>query len=229
MSDIQELKKEIIKLLNGFSGKYSRYEVYSDWVELTALAIANNSTMERNIIWSVREEQYKAIIHKYKKDEITAFGNMTGALALALEAEERDVLGEIFMEAELRSKETGQFFTPFHLSLLCAKMQIHAEIEEYQRGDLKKIELYEPSSGAGGMVIASAKILKENGINYQKALRVVTQDLDWRCVYMCYVQLSLLGIHAICVQDDTLRSPYDPSRTEESHILVTPAGRGMLV
>ncbi len=229
MSEIQELKKKIIKLLDGFYGKFSKYEIFSDWVELTALAIANNSTLERSDLWIAREEQYKAIANRYDAREISIFGDMTGALALALEAEERDVLGEVFMEAELRSKETGQFFTPFHLSMLCAKMQLPAEIEDYKKGDLKKIELYEPSSGAGGMVIAVAKILRENGINYQRALKVVTQDLDWRCVYMCYVQLSLLGIHAICVQDDTLRNPYDPSRTEESHILVTPAERGMLV
>lgn len=69
----------------------------------------------------------------------------------------------------------------------------------------------------------AAAVLKEKGINYQKAMDVVAQDLDWKGVYMCYLQLSLLGISAVCVQGNTLAEPYIPVKTEESNILYTPA------
>ena len=49
-----------------------------------------------------------------------------------------------------------------------------------------------PKCGSGGMVVATAQVLQKRGINYQKTLDVVCQDLDWLAVYMCYVQLSLL-------------------------------------
>lgn len=62
-----------------------------------------------------------------------------------------------------------------------------------------------------------------------KAMDVVAQDLDWKGVYMCYVQLSLLGISAICVQGDTLMNPYVKGKTERSHILITPMKAGMLL
>ena len=79
------------------------------------------------------------------------------------------------------------------------------------------------------MIIAVAKKLKDEGIDYQKRMKVVAQDLDWKGVYMCYVQLSLLGISAVCVQGDTLREPFDIRRTEQSHMLFTPAYMGVLI
>ena len=102
-------------------------------------------------------------------------------------------------------------------------------IEDYKDGKLDKITINEPTCGGGAMVIAAAKVLKEKGINYQQAMEVVAQDLDWKGVYMCYVQLSLLGISAICVQGDTLANPYDPARTERSKILRTPKKAGVLI
>ena len=79
------------------------------------------------------------------------------------------------------------------------------------------------------MILAAGKVLQESGVNYQEAMEVVAQDLDWKGVYMCYVQLSLLGISAICVQGDTLSSPYDPERTEKGHMLKTPRKAGLLI
>ena len=79
------------------------------------------------------------------------------------------------------------------------------------------------------MIIATASVLKEKGINYQQVMEVVAQDLDWKGVYMCYLQLSLLGISAVCVQGDTLVNPYIPGKTEASHILYTPARMGVLL
>lgn len=79
------------------------------------------------------------------------------------------------------------------------------------------------------MIIAAAAVLNEKGINYQNILEVVAQDLDWKGVYMCYVQLSLLGISAACVQGDTLMEPYDQIRTPKSHVLITPRKAGLLI
>ena len=73
------------------------------------------------------------------------------------------------------------------------------------------------------MIIAAAKVLREKGVDYQKRLRVIAQDLDWKGVYMTYLQLSLLGIRAKVVQGDTLCSPYDQYRTPKNHIMETPA------
>ena len=79
------------------------------------------------------------------------------------------------------------------------------------------------------MIIAAAKALQDAGVNYQNTMEVVAQDIDWKGVYMCYVQLSLLGISAICIQGDTLADPYVPGKTDPAHILETPKKMGALL
>ena len=78
------------------------------------------------------------------------------------------------------------------------------------------------------MIIAFADILKRKGFNYQKCMKVVAQDLDWKGVYMCYVQLSLLGIDAVVVQGDTLKEPYTDNYPR-SRIFRTPRNMGLLI
>ena len=102
------------------------------------------------------------------------------------------MLGEVYMESIGGNKNSGQFFTPYSVSLATARLTLPDTIDEN-----KKLSLCEPTCGSGGMVIAAAQVLQEKGINYQRVLDVVCQDLDWTAVYMCYVQLSLLGVKAI--------------------------------
>lgn len=78
------------------------------------------------------------------------------------------------------------------------------------------------------MIIAAAMELKSKGVNYQDELEVVAQDLDWNCVYMCYIQLSLLGISAVVVQGDTLCEPYGKD-TPKQRVMVTPMKKGVLM
>ena len=78
------------------------------------------------------------------------------------------------------------------------------------------------------MIIAAAMELKSKGMNYQDKLEVVAQDLDWNCVYMCYVQLSLLGINAVVVQGDTLHEPHDKD-VPKQRVMATPMKKGVLI
>ena len=142
----------------------------------------------------------------------------------ALTEDMSDVLGEIYMEAGMGSKYTGQFFTPFHLSELCAKTGVDID----NLPETGRISLNEPSSGGGGMIIAACKVLHEAGFDYQRRLDVVAQDLDWKGVYMTYLQLSLIGCRAIVVQGDTLADPYT-GHYPESRTLRTPALMGALL
>ncbi len=218
-------RKQIVKALKSMSGRYSTYEVFSVWVRCMALSISNMVTLVHGPLWQAREKEYMDTISKYKPAEQQMLCEMFAWLVEALEWEPDDVLGTIYMEANMGSKATAQVFTPFSLSEMCARLAIDAK----PIPETGPITINEPSCGGGGMIIAAARVLRQRGINYQRRLEVVAQDLDWRCVYMCYVQLSLLGIRALVVQGDTLAHPYHPMETERSHILVTPAKMGLLL
>ena len=216
-------KDEIIKNINEMSGRYSPYNIFCDWVELMAISIYNSCFLLHNKVWESREERYKNIINNYKDKEKDTFVKMFGLLCQALEEDMEDVLGDIYMKSGCGNKNTGQFFTPFHLSRLTAKLNI-ANVN-----DDEILTINEPSVGGGGMIIATALELKEKGINYQKCMRVTAQDLDWKGVYMSFVQFSMLGINATVVQGDTLCDPYIPNNYPEERIFRTPARMGVLI
>lgn len=222
-------KIDIVKMLQGMSGKYSTYEIFTDWIRCMALSIEQSTHFIRDEEWHRRERDYINTMNKYSYDERMKLAELTGLLIETLEEGPDDILGDVYMKADMGSKAAGQFFTPFHLSELCARTGLIGMIDEYKAGKLDRITISEPTCGGGAMILAAAKVLYESGINYQTAMEVVAQDIDWKGVYMCYVQLSLLGISAICVQGSTLEEPYDPARTERSHILRTPRKAGLLV
>lgn len=165
---------------------------------------------------------YLDTVQKYTADEAMKFTEMLAFLTEALETDMADILGQIYMESGMGSKAAGQFFTPYHLSRLCAALALP------EPDETGKYRINEPSCGGGGMIIAAASVLRERGMNYQRVMDVVAQDLDWKGVYMCYLQLSLLGIPAVCVQGNTLAEPYVPGVTGAGRILITPAKAGLL-
>ena len=222
-------RKEIVKTIQEMAGRYSAYEIFTDWIRCLALAIEQATSLRRDEEWRNREQEYTDTIKKYSDEERTKIAKMTAYLIDTLEDGPDDVLGDVYMKADMGSKAAGQFFTPFHVSVLTAKIGLMEQIEAYKAGEIEKIEINEPACGGGAMILAAAKVLQESGVNYQNAMEVVAQDLDWKGVYMCYVQLSLLGISAICVQGDTLSAPYDPGKTEKGHMLKTPRKAGMLI
>lgn len=220
------MKKKIINEINTLSGAHSPYEVFSDWIRCSSLAVCNSVHLIHNEVWQQREREYIETLKRYPDGTEVRFAGMLCMLGDLLAEEMTDALGEIYMEAGMGSKVSGQFFTPFHLSELTARMAVQNAIDTF---DGHMITMCEPSCGGGGMIIATAKVLKDAGINYQKYLDVVAQDLDWKGVYMTYLQCSLLGIKATCVQGDTLKEPYDVKRTEPRCIMRTPAKMGALL
>lgn len=215
-------KERISKEILSISGRYTPYNIFTDWIECCALSIANSITVIHGQIWQDREKQYNSIIQKYNKEERDKFPVIFNILVEELENNPRDVLGEAFMRGGLGADETGQFFTPFNISRMMSDISVSAPKEG------EKITLNEPSCGSGGSIIAAALTLRDRGVNFQKNMNVVAQDLDWRCVYMCYVQLSLMGINAVCVQGDTLLDPYHKGY-QERRTLRTPANMGVLI
>lgn len=196
--------RKILSCFDAFDGSRSQYVLFKDWCKLMAISISNQVCHSEK-----REQEYIATANQYKSEELKRFTEMFGLLTIAFDNDLDDYLGKIYMQGGMGSKQTGQFFTPFHLAELTAKMGI-------KKGE--KLVMNEPASGGGGMVLAAAKVMQENGDNYQELLQATAQDLDWNGVYMTYVQLSLAGINAKVIQGDTLAG----ETPTEHQILHTP-------
>lgn len=202
---ITDYRKEIVKLIGELGYRHSTWQVFSDFVEMSAIAISNS------VDWihkQEREKRYLEIINIYQKSEQQLFPKMLGYLvnaledSIALEGGPTDILGQIFHELELHNKWKGQFFTPVNVCEAMGMITVgdKAQIIE-EKGYLT---VGEPCVGSGAMVLGFAKAMKSSGMNYCTKMVVTAQDIDLKCVHMAYLQFSLYGIPAVVIHGNTL-------------------------
>ncbi len=130
------------------------------------------------------------------------------------------------MNLNLGSHWHGQFFTPYHISELMAKMTIgedcQKEIEE--KG---YISVCDQCVGAGAMLIAAANVMKEAEINYHYHAVFVGQDIDSVVAKMAYIQLSLWGCPGYIIVGNSLTNPPTghvlfPEENDGKEVWITP-------
>jgi N-6 DNA methylase len=195
-------QKELVKLIGGLAYRHSQWQVFSDFAEMAAISISNAVDIGPR---EKREGRYMEIVKRYQPDELQKFPQMFGELTLALEDEPSDVLGQTFHDLELHNKWAGQFFTPYVLCRMMAKMIIGNAAElEAKIADRGFVTAQEPAAGSGAMVIALAQEMRDAGVNYQRHLHVTAIDVDAKCVHMAYLQFSLLHIPAVIVHGNSL-------------------------
>ncbi|MEK8034239.1 N-6 DNA methylase [Ideonella sp. DXS29W] len=201
----------LAKLIEQNAHQHRSFTVFTDFCELAALSISN--AVDR-LHYAKREERYLQIAGKYSAEEMARFPRMLAELVQSLEACRHDALGSLFMACEFGDDAKGQFFTPYSLSSLMARMLLGDAADVVARGDF--VTVNEPACGAGGMVIAFADALASMNISVHQHMHAVAQDIDLTAVHMAYVQLSLLHIPAIVIHGNSL------ALTEWDH-WVTPA------
>lgn len=189
--------KKFIKLLDSYGGKYNSRDIFRDFVVMLAIAIKNRVYYEQKY-----EDQYLKIIQKYSKQEMEVFLLLADELIYLLFKGDklRDVLGEIYQQIGSNSNRIGQVFTPGYVSNAIAEMTINTE--EVKKNDY--ILIGDPTCGSGVMLIASANKLRNDNINYYEKVFMIGQDLDFICVCMTYIQVSLYGIPAAIIYGNTL-------------------------
>lgn len=194
--DKKDYIKEFISKLSNLDRSRSISTVFNDFLTLSYCSLAQTVYRSDNL-----EQRYLNIIKTYTKKQAEEFSKLLAFLVLGLEQAPQDFLGQVFMSLNLGSQANGQYFTPYSVCKFMAEINF-TEIETIQNNQL--ITLSEPCCGSGGIIIAFAETLKEQGYNYQHQLFVEAIDIDETCFKMAYIQLSLLGIPAKVIQGDSL-------------------------
>ena len=92
--------------------------------KLAMFACAISNSLDKTH-YEEREALYLKTIQKYNKEERELFPQLAAETVIALEEnQEQDFLGDIFMNLGLGNKSGGQFFTPYHICELMAKVTI---------------------------------------------------------------------------------------------------------
>jgi hypothetical protein len=199
-----EQEKRFIKAFKAFIPRYSPGRVFQDFCSLGAISIQN--ALRRYLpekVFLANEAEYAAIAKNYPETKIATFAEMLACVAIALEENPaQDFLGEMFMRLELNNANSGQFFTPYSVSSFLARATLTNAKEMVERDGY--ITIYDPSAGAGCILIAAYNALAGMGINPQTEALFSGGDIDLSVLNMAYVQCSLLGMSAYFTHGDSL-------------------------
>lgn len=132
----------------------------------------------------------KRTVDRFREPDHKLIGEGLDLLIAALDERPHDVLGPIYMDLGLGSKQLGQFFTPDPLTRLMAEL---VAPEERMNGP----RLFsDPACGSGGTFLAEAARLIEAGRNPAIHMAVHGIDVSRTAILMCYIQLALWNIPA---------------------------------
>ena len=199
--------EDIIKRINASVYRFDKHQLISDVFECGAITISNMVDLMNK---EEREKRYLQVIKKYQKEEQTLIAEIFAMIFALLSSvvydngRFYDNLGELFMRCNQGSSSAGQYFTPFQVSAMMARMIIGDEILEKTQND-GVLTLNDSCCGGGGMMMAALDVLKNKyHVNYTRNCFVLCSDIDLRCVHMTYLQLALAGVPAIVKHQDSL-------------------------
>lgn len=177
-----DYQKEIIKLIKQTAYSRGEYQVFNDFLEMSAISISNTVDPTHR---EEREQRYLDIINSYEKKEQQNFPKMLEMLVEALQNKvetngTEDVLGLIFHELELHNKYKGQFFTPQCVSDMMSFMTFDDLTDIVEKNGF--ISACEPCCGSGVMVTSMCKAMQKARLNYSTQLVVTAVDVDLKCV-----------------------------------------------
>lgn len=213
-----DARKEFLRVFKQLTYRHRAWDIWRDFIVMFACSLSNPLDKSH---YDEREKRYMKIIKKYNKKEQNLFPELAAHTVMALEENpEQDFLGGIFMELNLGNDSNGQFFTPYHVCDLMAKIAMHENVvrEVNEKG---YITISDSCCGAGATLIAgiheARRQLEKESLNYQNHVLVVAQDIDETVALMCYIQLSLLGVAAYIKIGNTFTEPISPDDTTENY------------
>lgn len=206
--------REFTRILEGFRYTHGLRELFADWLEIAAAAIHQEpyhlGLIPQDSAWQEIEAHYLNAIQRYQPKELDAFAQLLGITKLALGEAYGDFLGSVYMGLEISQKRSGEFFTPFPVSVLMAGITL-GDVSEHLK-EKGFITLAEPACGGGGMLIAVARIMAEAGHDPGATMFFEATDISKLCFNMAYLQTAILGLSGIVRHGDTLRSEVWSSR-----------------
>ena len=217
--------EKIVCLLNSLTGKRSLWQVFNDCISVYAVMI-QNSFMPAGKRFDNIERIYKNTVEDYTDTEKDVMLKTFAEIVVILNDKPfQDLLGDLYMRLDMGNEAIGQFFTPYNISLATAKAMLKKSETQEKIAKKGHVTVLEPAAGGGANLIAACEVFKDFGIDYQKNVVFVAQELNRLTALMCYVALSLIGANAVIKIGDTLKAPYTNFFDEiknDSEIWITP-------
>lgn len=203
--------KKLVKDFEYFRTRYDLWNIYSDFLEMFAIAISNSvKKITEPVKYAERESKYLSLAKKYKAEDLSKFAEIFADFIYMQDESIRkgdgalDILGSLLMELDLGSKWNGQFFTPGCLANLLGLIALDEDRVAKEIKEDGFIMASDCTLGGGVTMIGLVNAMLDKGFNPQRQLFVDCGDLDKRACYMTYIQLAMLGIPAVVKNQDAL-------------------------
>ena len=193
----QHSRSRFIHVFKDTGRHLGRWAVFSDFLSLAASELDMARIRAPESI-----EHCRKICARYEASDIAKMQEMICMMVCALEAKFHDFLGAIFMVLELGDNFRGQYFTPYPVQSLMARMLMPGVRDTIRREGIATVS--DPACGAAGMLIAYAECLLEADINPSMHMFGSCIDIDPVAADMAFIQLYVLGIAAEVVTGNTL-------------------------
>lgn len=153
-----------------------------------------------------REEQYNAIVQKYDEKTVNQFAVLTGITMTALlENPKQDFLGTVYQRLGLAKSRAGQFFTPYNVGQMMARMNMP---DSFVLNKSRIFQVNDPCCGAGCLLLAGYNAMREQleptDPDWDKYVLFVAQDIDPLVCKMCYIQMCCIGVPGVVVAGNSL-------------------------
>lgn len=214
-------QKEIVRLIQEVARTRGVDRVWSDWVEISAIALARTDMAQ----FEAREKRYLEVVAQYERPELERLVQAFSHLVMAYDERVQtgdfgDLLGSTFMMMNMGNAGSGQFFTPYEVSRLMSGLILGSGQGLTDKVQARQfIRVMEPACGAGGMLIATAHAMHDAGLNYQQCMHATAIDIDRRCVHMTFIQLALLHVPALVIHGNGLTGETREQWYTPAHIM----------
>ena len=171
---------------NPVFGHMHSYDLCRGWLE--AVWALLNAAHEPDL--------FRQCLDRYSRAEGEEFRRLLNQYVQAVEADPfRDILGELFMRLDVNSVRAGQFFTPYPIAEMMARLQFDPDTFKRLVKQKGVVTVCDPAVGSGVMLLALAKVVHDEfGRWGTNRLRLYGTDIDIRCVNMCRIQLRMNGL-----------------------------------
>lgn len=172
---------------------YNISDVFRDWIAVAFYAFQSD------------DPHYFEVMDKYKKNNEfnrEVADHFSLALARLMEymrLTNKEALGELFMNYASDGGKS-QFFTPFNISEMVAKMMIDCN-KQVAVEENRPLVINDPTCGAGIMLVSAAKELSYEQAN--DAL-LIGSDIDITCVRMTALNMMFFNMNSLIIWGNPL-------------------------
>ena len=198
LMDVQSL----LKRMELTRGRITPRAVFQDFIAMCALLLSGYTDP---VHYTERAKALAGVAKRYSSQEqvqlMATFCELTEHYeGVSRRGQSSDLLGNAFAELGLTGK-LGQDFSPGSIPEILSRITLPTGRKLPETGFFT---IMDTACGSGVLALGAAQRIADLGFNPCLHMVMQASDIDLRCVYMTYVQLSFHGFPAVVIHGDTL-------------------------